>query len=175
MSTRARLIVAATVALISLVGIAVLAIVVSHGDGRAAAPFGVSEHSAAVPFTGYRAARVDIDGRCRPVVVADTATLQEQGLRGREDLGGYAGMVFVTSHDTDTAFTMSGVAAPLEVSWYSANGKRLGGAHMAACPDRDEAHCPEYRSPSPYRVALETPGGSRYGGDLAPCGGGSGA
>ena len=171
MSTRARLILAAAVALISLVGIAVLAIVVSHGDGRAAAPFGVSEHRAAAPFADYRAARVDIDGRCRPVVVADTATRREQGLRGRENLGGYAGMVFVTSHDTDTAFTMSGVAAPLEISWYSASGKRLGGAHMAACPDRAESQCPEYRSPRPYRVALETPGGAPSGGDLAPCGG----
>ena len=72
--------------------------------------------------------------------------------------------------DTDAAYTMAGVTAPLEIAWYAADGKRVGGAHMAACPDRDQAHCPIYRSGRRYRLALETPGGSGIAGGLAPCG-----
>jgi uncharacterized membrane protein (UPF0127 family) len=170
-SRRTRLTVAGAVALIAGIGIAVLAVqLVSGGGGRASLPLRLRESAAVAPFSGFRAAQVDFDGRCRRVVVADTSSLRQQGLRGHAELGGYAGMLFVFSSDTDAAFTMAGVTAPLEIGWYSAVGKRVGGAHMAPCPNRDQAHCPVYRSRRAYRVALETAGGSGIPGGLAACG-----
>ena len=133
-------------------------------------PLRLRERAAVAPFTGFREAQVDLDGRCRRVVVADTSARREQGLRGHVDLGEYAGMLFVFSDETDVPYTMAGVTAPLDIGWYSADGRRVGGAHMAACPDRDQAHCPIYRSGRRYRLALETPGGSGIAGGLAPCG-----
>lgn len=163
--------IAAAVALISAIGIAVLAVqLVSGGTGKAALPLGLRERAAVAPFAGYRETRVRVSGRCRPVVVADTASRREEGLRGHVALGEYAGMLFATSRDTSTAFTMSGVATPLELSWYASSGARVGGAHLVPCPDHDEAHCPVYRSGRPYRLALETPGGSPATGALASCG-----
>ena len=79
-------------------------------------------------------------------------------------------MLFVFAGDTDAAFTMAGVTAPLEIGWYSADGKRVDGAHMAPCPDRGQADCPVYASGRKYRVALERPGGSSSVGQLTPCG-----
>jgi uncharacterized membrane protein (UPF0127 family) len=171
LSRRRRLTLAVAVALIAAIGIAVLAVrCVSGGGDRASSPLRLRERAAVAPFTGFQEAQVDVDGRCRRVVVADTASLRQQGLRGHVDLGGYAGMLFVYSDDTDVAYTMAGVTASLEIGWYLADGTRVGGAHMAPCPNRDQAHCPIYRSGRRYRVALETPGGSGIAGGLAPCG-----
>ena len=100
--------------------------------------------AASAPFPGYRETRLDLDGRCRRVAVADTVSLRADGLRGHVDLGPYAGMLFVFDGDTAAAFTMSGVTAPLEIGWYAADGSRVGGAHMAPCPDRTQADCPVY-------------------------------
>jgi uncharacterized membrane protein (UPF0127 family) len=170
-SRRARLTVAAAVALLSAIGIGLLASqVVSGRSARARLPLGLRTRAAVTPFAGYRATSVDIDGRCRPVAVADTASRREEGLRGHAALGAYAGMLFANSHDTEAGFTMAGVGNPLEISWYSAAGTRVGGAHLAPCPDHDEAHCPVYRSPRPYRLALETPGGSPVTSALTACG-----
>ena len=170
-SRRTRLSIAGAVALITGVGAVVLAVqLVSGGGGRASSPLRLRERAAVTPFTGFREAHVDFDGRCRRVVVADTSARREQGLRGHVDLGEYAGMLFVFSDDTDVAYTMAGVTAPLDIGWYSADGRRVGQAHMAACPYRDQAHCPMYRSGRRYRLALETPGGSGIAGGLAPCG-----
>ena len=170
-SRRGRLTIAGAVALIAGIGIVVLGVqLVSGGGGRAPLPLRLRERAAVAPFTGLREAPVELDGRCRRVVVADTASLRQAGLRGRVDLGEYAGMLFVFPGDTDAPYTMAGVTAPLDIGWYTADGRRVGGAHMAACPDRDQAHCPMYRSGRRYRLALETPGGSGIAGQLAPCG-----
>jgi uncharacterized membrane protein (UPF0127 family) len=170
-SRRHRLTIAGAVALISAIGIVVLAVrFASGGGGRATLPLGLWERAAVAPFTGFREANVALGGRCRRVVVADTASLRQQGLRGHVNLGRYAGMLFVFSDDVDVSFTMAAVTAPLEIGWYSADGTRVGGTHMAACPNRDQAHCPLYRSGRRYRLALETPGGSGIAGGLAHCG-----
>ena len=171
MSRRARLRLAAAVAVISAIGIVVLAVqLVSRGSDDAHSPLGLELRAASAPFPGYRETRLDLDGRCRRVAVADTVSLRADGLRGHVDLGPYAGMLFVFDDDTASAFTMSGVTAPLEIGWYAADGSRVGGAHMAPCPDRTQADCPVYASKRRYRLALETPGGSTSVSGLAPCG-----
>jgi uncharacterized membrane protein (UPF0127 family) len=168
LSTRLRLAVAAAVALACVIGIA---IVVGHwiaGTPRAPAPLGLRETSAVAPFAGYREVRAAIDGRCVRVVVADTSARRAIGLRGVSDLGAYAGMFFAQGHDSEVAFTMSGVSTPLDVTWYSANGSVVGAAAMRPCPHRAQAGCPVYRSPKPYRFALETPV-TQSAEHLAPC------
>jgi uncharacterized membrane protein (UPF0127 family) len=170
MSTRARVAVAAVVALISAAGIAVMVAHWIGGGGHASPPSGLSETAAVAPFVGYREVRVAIGGRCVRVVVADTPTRRERGLRatvGR--LGPYFGMLFAQTTDGDAAFTMAGVNGPLDVAWYATDGVEVGSVRMRPCP-HDAAHCPLYRSGTPYRFALETPPGPRPPSRLARCG-----
>ena len=162
---------AAAVAAISAIGIVALAVqLASRGEGDAQLPLRLELRAAAAPFAGYRETRIDLGGRCRRVAVADTGSLRAEGLRGRVDFGDYAGMLFVFDGDTRTAFTMAGVADPLEIGWYAADGTRVGGAHMAPCPHRTQAECPAYASKRKFRVALETPGGSTSASGLTACG-----
>ena len=83
MPRRARLTIAAAIAVLSAIGIGVLAFaLVSGGDSRASLPLGLRTTVAVAPFAGYGETRVLVDGHCRRVVVADTATKREEGLRG---------------------------------------------------------------------------------------------
>jgi uncharacterized membrane protein (UPF0127 family) len=166
-STRARLAIACAIALLSAAGIAILAVHWLSGDSRAPAPRGLRESPAAAPFAGSRQVSVAVGKRCVRVVVADTEAARERGLRGAR-LGPYGGMLFVQPGDTDTAFTMSGLTAPLVVTWYTAAGSRIDAALMAPCP-RDAEHCPVYRSRGRYRLALETPPGAPTPAHLLPC------
>ena len=158
------------IAVISGVGIGVLAVQFAlRGSHDAHLPLGLHTRAAGAPFAGYRETRIVVDRRCRAVAVADTASLREQGLRGHGDSGRYAGMLFAFDGQTDAAFTMAGVSQPLEIGWFTADGKRVGGAHMAPCPGRGQADCPLYSARRSYRVALERPGGSPSVGALTPC------
>ena len=142
MSTRARLMVAAAIALISAAGIAIV---------------------------GSREVHVAIGGRCVRVVVADTPARRERGLRGTVgDLGPYGGMLFAQPNDRDTAFTMAGVTAPLDVAWYTASGSEIDSVRMRPCR-HDVAQCPQYRSDAAYRFALETPPGAASPTRLVRC------
>ena len=88
---------------------------------------------------------------------ADTAARRAQGMRGRTDFAGYDGMVFTTDPPSTGAFTMEGVAIPLQVSWFDPGGNWIGQAEMAPCPTG--AMCPLYPPPGPWSAALETPSG----------------
>jgi uncharacterized membrane protein (UPF0127 family) len=170
MSRRARLAIAAVVAVVSGIGIVVLVVqFASSGNDDSHLPVDFERRAAAAPFTGYRETRVDVDGRCRRVAVADTNALRADGLRDHVKLGPYAGMVFVFDGDTSSSFTMAGVTDPLEIAWYAADGTRVDGAHMAPCPDRGQAECPIYSSRARYRYAFERPGGSAPPSALTAC------
>jgi uncharacterized membrane protein (UPF0127 family) len=169
-SRRARLTVAGAIAVLSAIGIGVLAAQWSSGGDRASRlPLDFRQRAAVAPFEGYGETSVLVDGHCRRVAVADTSALRADGLRGHVDLGAYAGMLFVFDGDTKAAFTMAGVTAPLEIGWYAADGARVDVAHMAPCPDRGQADCPIYAPDRKYRVAFERPGGSSAPSQLAPC------
>jgi len=158
------------IAVISGIGIGVLAVHAAlRGGNDSHLPLGLQTRPATAPFAGYRETRIVIDGRCRAVAVADTESLREQRLRGHVHTGRYAGMLFAFDGQTGAAFTMSGVSQPLEIGWYTAAGKRVGGAHMAPCPGRGQADCPVYSAGRSYRVALERPGGSASVGAITPC------
>ena len=163
--------IAAAVAVVSAIGTGALAAqLASRGHDRARLPADLHLRAASAPFAGYQETRIELDGRCRRVAVADTGPRRADGLRGRTDLGRYAGMLFVFDGDTQAAFTMAGVTDPLEIGWYTADGARIGGAHMAPCPHRTQAECPVYASRKRYRLALERPGGTTSASGLTPCG-----
>jgi uncharacterized membrane protein (UPF0127 family) len=171
-SRRARLRLAAVVAVISAIGIVVLAVqIASRGSGSDGAhlPLGLETRPASAPFAGYRETSIEVDGRCRLVAVADTEALRAQGLREKVKLGRYAGMLFVFGGESVASFTMSGVSQPLEIGWYSGDGKRVNAENMAPCPNRSQADCPIYSAGRSYRVAVERPGGSPSPGQLSPC------
>ena len=170
MPTRARLAVAVAIALLSAIGIAVLAVHWLSGAPRAAAPSGLRETAAAGRFAGYREVRIASGDRCVRMVVADTPARRERGLRGVADLAPYSGMLFVQARDSDTPFTMSGVTEPLEITWYRSNGRAIGATAMSPCPELDSARCPVYANNLKYRFALETPGGGSGPAALVACG-----
>ena len=170
LSRRARLTIAAAIAVVSAIGIVVLAVqLFAKDDHNSHLPVRFAQRDAVAPFAGYRETRVDIDGRCRPVAVANTSALRAAGLRDHTNLGRYAGMLFVFDTDTKAAFTMAGVSDPLEIAWYSAIGTRVDGAHLVPCPDRGQADCPIYSSRKAYRIAFERSGGSAPPPNLTPC------
>lgn len=161
--------IAAAVAVLSAIGIVVLAVqLFAGGDDQTSLPLAFDRRASA-PFEGYGETSVEVDGRCRLVAVADKPTLRGDGLRDHVDLGEYAGMLFVFDGDTNASFTMAAVTQPLEIGWYTAGGARVGGAHLAPCPDRSQADCPIYAASRSYRFALERPGGSDAPSALISC------
>jgi uncharacterized membrane protein (UPF0127 family) len=167
--TRSRIAAAGVIALASAVG---GGIIVAHwvsADPRAPTPLGLHTTRAGPPFPGYPEVEAAINGTCVRLAVADTAARRERGLRGVDDLGPYAGLLFAERSDTTAAFTMAGLKHPLDIVWYAAAGFRVDGARMTPCPEDDARDCPLYRSDRPYRFALETPAGASGAGPIAPC------
>jgi len=170
MSPRARFGIALAIAILSAAGITVLVVRWFGGPSRASLPAGFESAAATAPFTGAREVHLSLAGRCVRVAVADTPALRARGLRGVTDPSPYAGLLFAQHADGDTPFTMAGVAQPLAIAWYDAHGREVGAARMHPCPHGSDASCPVYRSPRPYRLALELPAGSAPPpAQLAPC------
>jgi uncharacterized membrane protein (UPF0127 family) len=119
----------------------------------------------ASPFTEQR---IMIGERCLTVQVADTPEERAQGLRGRDDLGKFDGMLFVFEADSNAQFTMSGVKFPLTIGFYEGiAGSQVDAVDMEPCPDGKD--CPTYGSKAPFRNALEVdrgdlPAGAYTGG-----------
>ena len=145
------------VAIASAVGIGIIVTRWVTGGRAAPAPHGLRETAAVAPFSGYREVRVEIDDRCARVVVADTEARREKGLRGARDLGPYSGMLFAQHGDSNVAFTMSRVGDPLDITWFAADGSRIGGDAHAAVPAATPTRARCTASPRPYRFAARDP------------------
>jgi uncharacterized membrane protein (UPF0127 family) len=140
-------------------------------DRRAAASIAALVRDAtpaSEPFPGLTQADLAVGGRCLHVVVADDLTERVQGLRRRDNLGPYDGMLFAYDEPTASTFTMSTVPVPLEIGFYAADGAPVSRRHMTPCP-RAEADCPSYSSGSSFRYALEMLSGELPAGELSPC------
>jgi uncharacterized membrane protein (UPF0127 family) len=162
-------VIAAVVAVASLVVMLVLiATHVGSGSSTASLPF-ASPQPAPAPFTDFRAARVAVDGKCLNVLVATTDAQRSQGLRDVTKLAPYDGMIFVYAHDTDTHFTMANTKIPLDITWYASNGSPVDHTTMEPCPNGTDATCPEYASKHKYRYALERPAGAAGSGSIGAC------
>jgi uncharacterized membrane protein (UPF0127 family) len=126
------------------------------------------QHTAVAPFKGLTEVRLSVGGKCLRLVVADSPAELAKGLRGRDNLGPYGGMIFVFNGSVDGAFTMSGTKTDLDVGFFAADGTSVDRVRMTPCTGTD-AECPQYRSRVPYRFALETLTGRFPDGALAPC------
>jgi uncharacterized membrane protein (UPF0127 family) len=106
--------------------------------------------------------------RCLRIQVADTPQKMERGLRGRDSLGEFDGMLFPYEFSSDQrAFTMSGVKFPLTIGFYDDAGSRVDAVDMEPCSD-DERSCPLYRARGPFRTALEVARGQLPDGPYVP-------
>jgi uncharacterized membrane protein (UPF0127 family) len=142
-----------------------------HTGGKSAASLDALVRDAtpaSSPFVGLTQADVSVGGRCLRVVVADALDERVQGLRGRDDLGDYDGMLFAYEEPTTTTFTMSTVPVALEIGFYQPDGAPVSRRHMTPCP-RAEANCPSYSAGSSFQYALETLSGELPSGELSPC------
>lgn len=91
-------------------------------------------------------------------LVADTPQQRARGLMGRRDLGGYEGMAFVYTADSNDTFFMRDTLIPLGIAFFSQTGMYLSSAQMSPCPD-SSVTCPQYSAAAPFRLALEAPVG----------------
>jgi uncharacterized membrane protein (UPF0127 family) len=136
------------------------------GTGIAAALEDASP--AAAGFPGLTEINLAAGDRCLRLVVADELEERVDGLRGRERLGPYGGMLFVYETPSTSSFTMSGVPVPLDIGFYDGRGGPVDREELEPCPQAD-ASCPSYSSGSPYRFALETLRGELPSGALSAC------
>lgn len=121
--------------------------------------------------------KIGVGASCLKVQVADTKEKRSQGLRNRDSLDGYDGMVFefpdvlagggMMDH-TKTRFTMSGVKFALTIGFYDESGLRVDAVDMEPCTGTD-GNCPSYGSQGDFKVAIETPKGKLPDGPLTAC------
>ena len=121
-----------------------------------AAAVGCSPTGTTVEPTGTTVVR--LDGTPRTMLVAGP-----DGMRGRADFGGADGMLFDHGRAVDPtgiAWVMDGVPIALDIAWFDATGRYIGGTTMAPCPAEP---CPQHRPEVPYRWAIEAPVGALAG------------
>ncbi|MGH8974544.1 MAG: DUF192 domain-containing protein [Acidimicrobiia bacterium] len=121
----------------------------------------------ASPGFTYEERSVAIGERCLRVQVADTQEKQNHGLRDRDSLGDFDGMLFTFDSSAERAFTMAGVKFPLTIGFYDDAGMRVDALDMEPCSG-DDASCPQYRSKVPFRTALEVAKGQLPDGPYVP-------
>jgi uncharacterized membrane protein (UPF0127 family) len=86
------------------------------------------------------------------VEVADTQVEQSRGLMGREHLDEDAGMVFLNSQPTETAFWMKNTLIPLSVAFWAEDRRIFAIRDMVPCR---KDPCPLYEPGGPWIGALE--------------------
>jgi uncharacterized membrane protein (UPF0127 family) len=155
----------AGVALLVVGGLLVSRAVRDDESGSRARPVVARVREAGRSFPSLTAGTIRVGQRDLDVVIADDVGEQIQGLRGRSDAAPYAGMLFVYDGDSTGPFTMAGVPGPLDIAFFSADGRRVDQLRMTPCRGTD-ATCPAYASSAPYRYALETAAGEMPGGRL---------
>ncbi|MGH8998583.1 MAG: DUF192 domain-containing protein [Acidimicrobiia bacterium] len=137
-----------------------------YGANRPADPAFPSAQATEGGFT-WEERRIQVGESCILVQVADTPEKRSQGLRGRESMGIYDGMLFEFEQTSNARFTMSGVKFPLTIGFYDAAGTQVDAVDMEPCPE-NSINCPTYGSKAPFDNAIEVeqgelPGGSYTG------------
>jgi uncharacterized membrane protein (UPF0127 family) len=144
------------------------------GSNRPANPTFADEtasSSTTVPGPAFAEKKVGVGASCLRVLVADTPEKRAQGLRNRDNIDGFDGMVFefgqAMNHEK-TRFTMSDVRFPLTIGFYNESGIRVDATDMELCPGTDGS-CPSYGSKEAFNTAIETPKGKLPDGPLTAC------
>jgi uncharacterized membrane protein (UPF0127 family) len=112
--------------------------------------------------------RVLVGDRCLSVQVANTDATRGQGLRERQSLGAYHGMLFEFPALTTAKFTMSNTLIPLTIGFYDETGQPVDVLDMDPCPQGGDS-CPIYGAKAPFRTALEVAKGQLPPGPLGAC------
>jgi uncharacterized membrane protein (UPF0127 family) len=144
------------------------------GSNRPANPTFVDAASATsttAPGPAFAEKKVGVGASCLRVMEADTPEKRAQGLRNRDNIDGFDGMVFEfgqTMNHEKTRFTMSDVRFPLTIGFYNESGIRVDATDMELCQGT-EGSCPSYGSKEPFNTAIETPKGKLPEGPLTAC------
>jgi uncharacterized membrane protein (UPF0127 family) len=155
---------------VGLVVAAILVVVLAIGANRPADPtfVGQSGPPTSVPsLFGER--RLAVGDRCLTVEVADTDAARSQGLRNRDSLGRFNGMLFEFPQLTTARFTMSNTRIALTVGFYDETGQPVDAVDMEPCPAGNEESCPIYGAKAPFKTALEVAKGQLPPGGLGTC------
>jgi uncharacterized membrane protein (UPF0127 family) len=164
--------IAAVVACAALAGLLYLVLRDTNKGGASDGAFVLPPTTAAAkPFEAFRATRIALGDRCLRVLVADTESRRNKGLRAVSSLAPYDGMLFVNRRDTEARYTMAQTLVPLDIVFFDGDGKPVGDRSMRPCPDGTDASCPTYASGRRYRYALERPAGASGSGALGGCAG----
>lgn len=153
---------------VALAGVLVVAGCGSGGDERGPPRLQAALDRAGLagePFPGMTETTIRVGDDELRVVLADDGAEQTQGLRRRDTLGDYDGMLFVFDDTTTTSFTMSTVPVALDIGFYADDGHRVAQLRMEPCAD-SESSCPLYSAGVEFRYALETLAGALPSGGL---------
>lgn len=148
---------------LALVG--VVLVVLALGANRPADPSFADETAEATSTTAgltFEERRILVGETCILVQVANTPEQRSQGLKDRDDLGEYKGMLFEWDSMGSRGFTMSGVRFPLTIGFYDDAGTRVDALDMDTCSEE----CPTYSSRAPFHNALEVARGELPDGPL---------
>jgi uncharacterized membrane protein (UPF0127 family) len=139
-----------------VVGVAaVMAIVLARRDNGP----GSSSGPLRTRLDGFGETRVSVEtptgSRAWCMLLAETEAQHNRGLMQVTDptLGGYDGMVFRFTDDTNDQFYMRNTPMPLSIAFIASNGDVVSTTDMAPCEDR--TGCPLYSAAAPYRIAIE--------------------
>lgn len=155
---------------VGLVVVAFLVVVLAIGANRPADPVLLGQGgppTSAPSLFGER--RLAVGDRCLTVEVADTDAARSQGLRNRDSLGRFNGMLFEFPQLTTAKFTMSNTRISLSVGFYDESGQPVEAIDMEPCPEGSEQNCPIYGAKAPFRSALEVAKGQLPPGPLGTC------
>jgi len=122
---------------------------------------------AQAPFANLTEIDLAIDGACVRVLIADEDPERIRGLRAVDDLGPYAGMLFVFAGEIEARFTMQDTITALTIGFYDADGETVSTADMTPCPPGTS--CPLYAADGPFQYALEVFAGDALPATLVPC------
>lgn len=159
--------------------VVVFVLILLWGSNRPANPTFLDTATTASTAAGptFAEKKIGVGASCLKVQVADTKEKRSQGLRNRDSLDGYDGMVFefpdvlagggMMDH-AKTRFTMSGVKFALTIGFYDESGLRVDAVDMEPCSGAD-GNCPSYGSQGDFKVAIETPKGKLPDGPLTAC------
>jgi uncharacterized membrane protein (UPF0127 family) len=159
--------------------LAVFVLILLWGSNRPANPTFLDTSTTGSTAAGpaFAEKKIGVGASCLKVQVADTKEKRSQGLRNRDSLDGYDGMIFefpdvlpgggMMDH-TRTRFTMSDVRFPLTIGFYDESGLRVDALDMEPCSGTDGT-CPSYGSKGDFRVAIETQKGKLPDGPLTAC------
>ena len=159
--------------------VAVFVLILLWGSNRPANPTFLDATTTQSTAGGpeFSEKRIGVGPSCLRVLVADTKEKRSQGLRHRESIDPYDGMIFefpdvlqnggMMDH-TKTRFTMSDVKFPLTIGFYDEAGARVDAVDMEPC-SADDGSCPSYGSKADFKSALEVPKGKLPDGALTAC------